>query len=71
MFTDELQLLVKISVAHKPEFISEVNQALKHQFAPNLMDPYFRVVARVQCLSYPDSKHFAQFLVLVGADVQQ
>ena len=43
MFVDELQVLVKI-VAHKSEFISEVNQALKHQFAQNFRDLYFGVV---------------------------
>ena len=48
-------------VAHKPEFISEANQALKHQFAQNLRDPYFGVVARGQCLSSPDSESFTQF----------
>ena len=45
-FVDELEVLVKKIVAQKPEFISEANQALKHQFAQNLRDPYFRVVAR-------------------------
>ena len=32
-------------VAHKPEFLGEANQALKHQFEHNLGDPYLRVVA--------------------------
>ena len=63
MFADELQVLVRKFVAHKPEFISKANQALKHQFAQNLRDPYFRVVARGQCLSSPDSKSFMQFWV--------
>ena len=48
-------------VAWKPEFIGEANQALKHQFTQNLRDPYFRVVARGQCLSSPDSENFTQF----------
>ena len=48
-------------MAQKPEFKSEANQALKHQFAQNLRDPYFRVVARGQCLSSPDSESFTQF----------
>ena len=47
---DELQVLVRKIVAQKPEFIGEANQALKHQFSQNLRDPYFRVVARGQCL---------------------
>ena len=34
---------------------------MKHQFAQNLRDPYFRVVARGQCLSSPDSESFTQF----------
>ena len=61
MFEDKLQVLVRKIVAHKLEFISEANQALKHQFGQDLKDPYFRVVARGQCLSSPDSKSFTQF----------
>ena len=61
MFTDELQVLVRKIVAHKPELISEANEAFKHQFAQNLRDPYFRVVARGQCLSSLDSESFTQF----------
>ena len=60
-FADGLQILVRKIVARKPEFIHEANQALKHQFAQNLRDPYFGVVARGQCLSSPDSKSFTQF----------
>ena len=61
IFADELQVLVRKIVACKPEFISKANQALKHQFAQNLKDPYFGVIARGQCLSSPDSKSFTQF----------
>ena len=50
-FADELQVFIRKTVAQKPDFKSEANQALKHQFAQNLRDPYFRVVARGQCLS--------------------
>ena len=53
MFADQLQVLVQKIVAWKPEFINEVNQALKHQFSQNLRDPYFGVVARGQCLVFP------------------
>ena len=60
-FADELQVLVRKIVARKPEFESEAKQALKHQFAQNLRDPYFGVVARGQCLSSPDSESFTQF----------
>ena len=60
-FTDELQILVRKIIAQKPEFFNEANQALKHQCAQNLRDPYFRVVARGQCLSSPYSKSFTQF----------
>ena len=54
-------MLVRKIVAQKPTFISKANQALKHQFAQNLRDPYFGVVARGQCLSSPDSESFTQF----------
>ena len=60
-FAEELQVLIQKIVALKPEFKGEANQALKHQFAQNLRDPYFGVVARGQCLSSPDSKIFTQF----------
>ena len=59
-FADELQILVRKIIARKLEFISEANQALKHQYAQNLRDPYFGVVARGQCLSSPDSESFTQ-----------
>ena len=49
-FVDELQVLVQKIVAQKPQFKGEANQALKHQFAQNLRNPYFGVVARGQCL---------------------
>ena len=61
MFADKLQVLVQKLVAHKPEFLGEANEALKHQFTQNLRDPYFGVVARGQCLSSPDSESFTQF----------
>ena len=61
MFANELQVLVQKIVAHKPEFISEANQALKHQFVQNLKDPYFGVIVRGQFLSSPDSASFTQF----------
>ena len=61
MFADELPVLLRRIVAQKPKFISEANQALKHQFAQNLRDPYFGVVARGQCLSSPDFESFIQF----------
>ena len=60
-FADELQVLVRKIVARKLEFIHEANQALKHQSAQNLRDPYFGVVARGQYLSSPDSESFTQF----------
>ena len=60
-FADELQVLVRNIVAQKPEYKSEANQALKHQFTQNFRDPYFGVVARGQCLSSPDYKSFTQF----------
>ena len=60
-FADKLKVLVRKIVAQKPEFKSEANQALKHQFTQNVRDPCFGVVARGQCLSSPDSKSFTQF----------
>ena len=56
---DDLQILVCKIVAHKPEFLGVANQCPKHLH--NLQDPYFRVVARGQCLVSLDSKSFTQF----------
>ena len=61
MFTNKLQILVRKIVACKPKFLGEANQALKHQFAHHLRDPYFRVVDRGQCFAFPDSESFTQF----------
>ena len=61
MFANEVQVLAQKIVACKPEFISKANQALKHQFAQNLKDPYFRVIARGPCLPSPDSESFTLF----------
>ena len=61
MFADELQVLVRKIVACKLDFLGEANQAIKHQFAQNLRDPYFEVVARGQCFSSPDSESLIQF----------
>ena len=36
---DKLQVLVRKTVAWKPEFKNKANQALKHQFTQNLWDP--------------------------------
>ena len=60
-FADQLQVLVRKIVVWKPKFKSKANQALKHQFAQNLRDPYFRVVAKGQYLSSLDSESFTQF----------
>ena len=51
-------MLVRKIVAHKAEFLGEVNQALKHQFTQNVSNPYFGVVARGQCLF---SESFTKF----------
>ena len=61
MFAGELQVLVRKIVAQKPEFKSKANQALNNQYAQKLRDPYFRVIARGQCLSSLDSESFTQF----------
>ena len=69
IFADELQVLVRKIVAQKPEFKSEANEALKHQFTPNLREPNFRVIARGQCLSSPDSQKFHTISGSVGPHV--
>ena len=54
-------ILVGKIVPHKPQFLGEAKEDLKHHYAHNLRDPYFRVVAKGQCLASPDSESFTQF----------
>ena len=61
MFAEKLQILVRKTVAFKPESLGEANEALKHQFAHNLRDSFFKVVARGQFLDSTDSESFIQF----------
>ena len=71
VFADELQILVRKIVAHKPEFLGKENQALKHLYIHTLREPYFREVARGQCLASPDSESFVQLRGLTCDDVWQ
>ena len=61
VFAGKLQILVRKIVAHKVEFLGEVNQTFKHQYAYNFRDLYLGVVVRGQCLTSPDSRSFTLF----------
>ena len=60
-FADELKSWFKKLWLKSLNLKVRPTQALKHQFAQNLRDPYFRMVVRGQCLSSPDSESFTQF----------
>ena len=45
VFADDLQILVRKIIAHKPSFRAEANEQLKHQYAHKLHDQYYAAIA--------------------------
>ena len=45
VFADDLQILVRKIIAHKPSFRAEANEQLKHQYTHKLHDPYYEAIA--------------------------
>ena len=61
VFVDDLQILARKIIAHKPSFRVEANEQLKHQYAHKLHDQYYAAKA---CSVLQTSKHtesFSQF----------
>ena len=45
VFADNLQILVRKIIAHKPAFRAEANEQLKHQYAHKLHDQFYAAIA--------------------------
>ena len=57
-FADELQILVRKIIARKPELHLQANEALKHQYAHNLKDQYYGIIARNCLINSPKEQSF-------------
>ena len=63
VFADDLQILVRKIIAHKPSFKTEANKQLKHQYAHKLHDKYYAAIAHSALLT---SDHMESFTQLCG-----
>ena len=60
-FADDLQILVRKIIAHKPSFRAEVNEQLKNQYAHKLHDLYYAAIAHSVVQTSDPSETFTQF----------
>ena len=60
-FTDDLQILVRKIIAHKPSFMAEANEQLKNQYAHKLHDQYYAAIAHSVLQTSNPSDTFTQF----------
>ena len=60
-FADDLQVLVWLIIARKPEFRKDASEQLKSQYAHKLKDPYYTAIAHSMLQSLDDTESFMQF----------
>ena len=60
-FADDLQILVRKIIAHKPSFRAEANEQLKNQYAHKLHDQYYAAIAQSVLQTSNPLKTFTQF----------
>ena len=60
-FADDLQILVRKIIAHKPSFRAEANEQLKHQYAHKLHDQYYAAIAHSVLQTSDPMETFTQF----------
>ena len=60
-FADDLQILVRKIIAHKPSFRAEANEQLKHQYAYKLQDQYYAAIAHSVLQTSDPMETFTQF----------
>ena len=60
-FTDDLQVLARKIIVHKPSFRKEANQQLKAQYAHKLQDQYYAAMAHIVLQSSPEDESFTRF----------
>ena len=63
VFADDLQILVRKIIAHKPSFRAEANERLNHQYAHKLHDQYYAAIA---CSALQTSDHMGSFTQFHG-----
>ena len=61
IFTDDLQVLARKIIAHKPSFCLEANNQLKAQYAHKLWDPYYVAMAHSTLKSSLEKEPFTRF----------
>ena len=61
VFADDLQILMRKIIAHKPSFRAEANEQLKHQYAYKLHDPYYTAIAHSALQTSDPIESFMQF----------
>ena len=60
-FADDLQILVRKIITHKPSFRAEANEQLKNQYAHKLHDQYYAAIACSVLQTSDPSETFTQF----------
>ena len=60
-FADELQILVRKIITHKPSFRAEANEQLKHQYAHKLHNQYYATTAHSVLQTSNHMESFTQF----------
>ena len=61
VFADDLQILLRKIIAHKPSFRAEANEQLKHQYAHKLHDLYYAAIAHSALQISNHMESFTQF----------
>ena len=61
VFADDLQILVRKIIAHKPFFMSEANKQLKHQYAHKLHDEDYTAIVCSALQTWDHMESFIQF----------
>ena len=60
-FADDLQILVRKIIAHKPSFWAEANKQLKQQYAHKLHDQYYAAIVHSLLQTSDHTESFTQF----------
>ena len=60
-FADDLQVLARKIIVHKPSFRKEANQQLKAQYIHKLWDQYYAAIAYSTLQSSPEEESFTRF----------
>ena len=61
VFKDDLQILVKKIISHKPSFRAEANEQLKHQYAHKLHAAYYAAIVHSALQTSDHMESFTQF----------